>query len=237
MLVSFKCDMTRLTSPSPLGVAACIAAVANGKVIDWNYVRVARKLGFSVDRKKGDDLRNYPIESTRLQSVFPIMALGVAAFIPYGWTLQQGANLAAPLALQFIIGFCFIAALNTLNTLLVDLFPDRAATAAAACNFVRCLLGAVGSAVIDPMLRGMGYGWCFAFLGILMGVAVGLLWVENIYGMSWREKRFVKLEQRKRAQRGKADDEEAQVNTTDERGKVEDGDEISEAREIGETRR
>lgn len=225
------------TTFSPLGIAACIAAIANGKVIDWNYARVARKLGFPVDRKKGDDLRNYPIESTRLQTVFPVMALGVAAFIPYGWTLQQGANLAAPLVLQFIIGFTFIASLNTLNTLLVDLFPDRAATAAAACNLVRCLLGAVGSAVIDPMLRGMGYGWCFAFLGILMGVAMGLLWMEKVYGMSWRERRFVKLEQRKRAEESKADEEEAQVSTTDERGKVEAGDEGGETREITETRR
>lgn len=165
------------------------------------------------------------------------MALGVVAFIPYGWTLQQWANLTAPLVLQFIIGFCFIAALNTLNTLIVDLFPDRAATAAAACNLVRCLLGAVGSAVIDPMLRGMGYGWCFSFLGILMGVAMSMLWVEMVYGMGWRQKRLDKLERKKREQERKADDE-AQVSTTDERGKVEseDGGGVG-AREVGETRR
>lgn len=198
---------------------------------------MARKLGLPVDRKKGDDLRNYPIESTRLQTVFPAMALGVAVFIPYGWTLQQHAHVAAPLVLQFIIGFCFIAALNTLNTMLVDLFPDRTATAAAACNLVRCLLGAVGSAVIDPMLRGMGYGWCFAFLGILMGAAMGFLWVEKTYGMGWRMKRLEKLEQRKREQEEKAKDEEARVDMTDERGKVEGGDEGVDVGEVGETRR
>lgn len=194
-------------------------------------------MGLPVDRKKGDDLRNYPIESTRLQTVFPAMALGVAVFIPYGWTLQQQAHVAAPLVLQFIIGFCFIAALNTLNTMLVDLFPDRTATAAAACNLVRCLLGAVGSAVIDPMLRGMGYGWCFAFLGILMGAAMGFLWVEKTYGMDWRVKRLEKLEQRKREQEEKAKDQEARVDMTDERGKVEGGDEGLDVGEVGETRR
>lgn len=195
-------------------------------------------MGLPVDRKKGDDLRNYPIESTRLQTVFPAMALGVAAFIPYGWTLQQHAHIAAPLVLQFIIGFCFIAALNTLNTMLVDLFPDRTATAAAACNLVRCLLGAVGSAVIDPMLRGMGYGWCFAFLGLLMGAAMGFLWVEKTYGMGWRVQRLEKLEQRKREQERKANDEEARVDMTDERGKVEEGgDEGLDVGEVGEMRR
>lgn len=148
------------------------------------------------------------------------MAIGVAAFIPYGWTLQQHAHLAVPLVLQFIIGFCFIASLNTLNTLLVDLFPDRAATAAAACNLVRCWLGAVGAAVISQMLSGMGWGWCFAFLGLLMGAALGLLWVENVYGMGWREKRLAKIERKKREKEEKAD-EEVMVDAQDERGKEE----------------
>lgn len=147
-----------------------------------------------MDRKKGDDLREFPIEKTRLQTVFPGMALGIAAFIPYGWVLEQRAPLVAPLILQFIISFCFIASLNTLNTLLIDLFPDRPATAAAACNLVRCWLGAVGAAVIDHMLTGMGWGWCFAFLGFVMAAAMGLLWVESVYGMVWREKRFGRLQ-------------------------------------------
>ncbi|KAJ5595272.1 uncharacterized protein N7459_001480 [Penicillium hispanicum] len=193
----------------PLGISACLSAVLNGKAIDYNYTRTAQKLGLPVDRKKGDDLRAYPIERTRLQTVFPVMALGIAAFIPYGWTLQQHAHLAAPLVLQFIIGFCFIASLNTLNTLLVDLFPDRPATAAAACNLVRCWLGAIGAAVIDQMLNGMGWGWCFAFLGLLMGAAMGLLWMESVYGMGWREKRLAKIEREKRQKEERADVEVA----------------------------
>lgn len=125
------------------------------------------------------------------------MAIGVAAFIPYGWVLQQRVHLAAPLVLQFIIGFCFVASLNCLNTLLVDLFPDKPATAASACNFFRCCLGAVGAAVISQMLSGMGWGWCFVFLGLVMAVGMGLLWVENVYGMGWREKRLLKIERKK----------------------------------------
>lgn len=193
----------KLTHNSPLGASACIGAILNGKLIDHNYRRTAKKLGLPVDRKKGDDLRNFPIEKTRLQTVFPLMGLGIAAFIPYGWVLQQHSPLVAPLILQFIIGFCFVASLNTLNTLLVDLFPDRASTAAAACNLVRCWLGAVGAATIDQMLRGMGWGWCFAFLGILMAVSLGALWMESLYGMKWRGKRLVRMDQhRERKERG-----------------------------------
>ncbi|KAJ5169428.1 uncharacterized protein N7500_002211 [Penicillium coprophilum] len=188
----------------PLGVSSCLGAVLYGKVIDYNYERTAQNLGFPVDRKKGDDLRSFPIERARLQTVFPVMAIGVAAFIPYGWILQQRVHLAAPLVLQFIIGFCFVASLNCLNTLLVDLFPDKPATAASACNLVRCCIGAVGAAVISQMLGGMGWGWCFVFLGLVMAVGMGLLWVENACGMGWREKRFLKIERKKMQKEARA---------------------------------
>lgn len=149
------------------------------------------------------------------------MILGIVAFIPYGWTLQQHASVAAPLVLQFIIGFCFVAALNSLNTLLVDLFPDRAATAAAACNLVRCFQGAIGAAVIDQMLNGMGWGWCFAFLGIVMAVAMSLLWMEYVYGMRWRQKRLEKLEEKREQER--KDEEAVPVQADQARVKADGG--------------
>lgn len=181
----------------PFGVSSCFGAILYGKVIDHNYKRIAQRLKLPVDRKKGDDLRAFPIEQARLQTVFPVMTVGIAAFIPYGWVLQQRVNLAAPLVLQFIMGFCFVAALNCLNTLLVDLFPEKPATAAAACNLVRCFLGAIGAAVINQMLSGMGWGWCFVFLGLTMAADIGLLWVENAYGMGWRGKRMAKADRKK----------------------------------------
>lgn len=41
---------------------------------------------------------------------------------------------------------------------MVDLFPGRSASATAANNFYRCLMGAGGTAVIDPILARMGPG-------------------------------------------------------------------------------
>ena len=88
----------------PFGVSSCLDAALYGKEIDYNYKRIPQRLGLPVDRKKGDNLRRFPIERARLQTVFPVMAVGIAAFIPYGWVLQQRVNLAAPLVLQFIRG-------------------------------------------------------------------------------------------------------------------------------------
>jgi MFS family permease len=50
----------------PLGIGCAIASFTNGKMMDYNYKRVAREVGFTVDRKRGDDLRHFPIERARI---------------------------------------------------------------------------------------------------------------------------------------------------------------------------
>ncbi|KAL4891914.1 major facilitator superfamily domain-containing protein [Aspergillus ambiguus] len=160
---------------------ACIGAILNGKLLDRSYRRTVQRLGLPTDRKRGDDLRHF----------FPVVAVGLVAFVPYGWTLDRQAPLAVPLVLQFFVGFSFVAANSTLSTLLVDLFPDRPATASAASNLVRCWLGAVGAAVIDSMLWAMGAGLCFTFWGLVLCLEVG---------MRWREKRAVRLEKQRQQQ-------------------------------------
>ncbi|KIW98570.1 uncharacterized protein Z519_00231 [Cladophialophora bantiana CBS 173.52] len=184
----------------PLGIAAAIGAFCNGRLLDWNYQRMARKLGMTVDRKRGDDLHNFPVERARLQAVFPFQALQVAALVPYGWALERHASLAAPLVLQFVLGFCLVVASNSISTLLSDIYPGSVSTASAASNLVRCMLGAVGAAVVDNMLTSLGLGWCFVLVGLLMAAATAFLYIETQCGMRWRQTRWQKLEQRKEKQ-------------------------------------
>ncbi|EXJ59815.1 hypothetical protein A1O7_03962 [Cladophialophora yegresii CBS 114405] len=187
----------------PLGVAAAVGAFCNGHLLDRNYSRIARKLGRTVDRKRGDDLRDFPIERARLQTVFFVQALQVAALLPYGWALERGASLAVPLVLQFLLGFSGVVASNSVSTLLSDIYPNSVATASAASNLLRCLLGAVGAATVDSMLSSMGLGWSFIFVGLLMASATGLLWAELTWGMGWRQKRWQRLEMKRQAEEEK----------------------------------
>lgn len=55
---------------------------------------------------------------------------------------------------------------------------------------MRCGLSAVGIAAIDPLMRDMGYGWYFTFLGLLGG-SLGILGSRLVFfhGMKWRGKR------------------------------------------------
>lgn len=83
---------------------------------------------------------------------------------------------------------------KVMSTMLVDLYPLSPATATAANNLVRCLVGAAGTAVIIQMINGMGRGWCFTFIAAVIFVTSPLLWVELKWGPKWREQRRVRVE-------------------------------------------
>ena len=85
---------------------------------------------------------------------------------------------------------------KVMSTMLVDLYPSSPATATAANNLVRCLVGAAGTAVIIQMINGMGRGWCFTFIAAVIFFTSPLLWVELKWGPKWREQRRVRVEKR-----------------------------------------
>lgn len=196
------------------GSGAFIAALVAGKAMDWNYRRVAKKVGFAIDRKRGDDLRTFPIErksipnlpqllrnltnppGARLQVAFPALMIGNTSVLVYGWVLQQEVHLAVPLILQFLMGVFLAGSFNVLSVLLVDLYPQKPATATAANNLVRCAFGAAGTAVIFEMRDAMGTGWCFAFIGLVMFAVSQILWLLTKYGPGWREERRKRMEGR-----------------------------------------
>ncbi|POS74004.1 MFS transporter [Diaporthe helianthi] len=179
----------------PYGVACGLTTLVQGRILDWNYRRLANRIGFAIDKRGGDDLRHYPIELCRLQLAAPVIATGVVALIGYGWTLEARANLGAPLAMLFLIGLGLVGGHSILNTLIVDLYPQSPATGIAANNLGRCLLSAGGSAVVKLLVQAIGYGWCFTLVGSLLAVFSPLLYLLVIWGPKWREQRRVEVEQ------------------------------------------
>jgi multidrug resistance protein len=178
----------------PFGLGATIASIVNGKVLDFNYRRLAKQLNFPLTKNRETDLRNFPIEKARLQLAFPLLALGSISVLVFGWFLNYGIHLAAPTCILFLMGLTLTGAFNTISTLLVDLYPTQAAKATAANNIVRCLLGAGATALIDPMISAMGRGWCFTFIALVMMATTPLLLIVIRKGPSWREERRLKEE-------------------------------------------
>jgi len=178
----------------PFGLGASIASILNGKFLDYNYRRIAKSINFPLVENRHTDLRNFPIEKARLQIAFPMLSVGSACIIAFGWFLNYGVHLAAPTIILFVMGLSLTGAFNTVSTLLVDFYPTQAAKATAANNFVRCLVGAGATALIDPMLSAMGRGWCFTFIALVMLATSPLLWFEMRKGPQWREERRLKEE-------------------------------------------
>ncbi|KAJ5362939.1 hypothetical protein N7541_003783 [Penicillium brevicompactum] len=176
----------------PFGLGATIASIVNGKFLDHNYRRIAKKVNFPLTKNRDTDLREFPIEKARLQIAFPLLALGSLSVLAFGWVLNYRVHLAAPTCILFIMGLTLTGAFNTISTLLVDLYPTQAAKATAANNFMRCLLGAGATALIDPMLAAMGKGWCFTFIALVMLATTPLLLIVIRRGPNWREERRLK---------------------------------------------
>ncbi|KAI7881315.1 MFS general substrate transporter [Lichtheimia hyalospora FSU 10163] len=174
----------------PLGVGCVIGAYTNGYLMDRSFKVEARNYG--CEPKVGRLPIDFPVFRCRLRTTWiNIIFIDIIAIV-YGWLLQQRVHLAAPLILQFVYGISIMGANNTFQTLMIDLYPGKGASITASNNFVRCLLGAVATVVIDPGISGVGVGWMFTILGLIMTASNLLLVILRIYGPRWRKARMEK---------------------------------------------
>jgi MFS family permease len=179
----------------PFGIGCLIAPILGGRLLDWNFRRLAVKHGFPVDKKRATDLKDFPLEQARIQVAWPLVVVGDAALLCYGWVMHMETNLAAPLVLLFFIGLCLTGSFNCNSVMLVDLYPLSPSTATAANNLVRCFMGAGGTAIIIIMIDSMGRGWCFTFIASVVMLFSPILWILRKYGQGWRNARTERLEE------------------------------------------
>ena len=69
--------------------------------------------------------------------------------------------------------------------------PANPATATASNNLVRCWMGGAGGALVIPMIDGMGRGWCFTFVALVLLLLTPILLVLQKSGPRWRKARMV----------------------------------------------
>jgi len=190
----------------PFGFGSTIGALVNGQLLDRNFARWCRKLDVQVRKGRDQDLSNFPIERARLEIALPATYVASAMTIVFGWVLDVEGPLAAILVVLFLTSFSMTVAFNVTSTLLVDFYPKSPATATAANNLVRCLLGAGATAAVIPMVNAMGRGWTFTFLALLLLVASPMMWLNIWYGMKWRAERKERDERKQQAREAKRSD-------------------------------
>ncbi|KAH7399691.1 major facilitator superfamily domain-containing protein [Pyrenochaeta sp. MPI-SDFR-AT-0127] len=174
----------------PFGTASFLAPLLTGLLLDWNFQRVALAVGISVERKRTQSMATFPIEKARMTIALPMAVMGALALLCYGWVLEVNGPLAAALVLQFVIGLSVTGAFQVMNVVIVDYHPQNPATATAANNLVRCWTGAVANYLIILMVDGMGRGWCFTFVGLVLFFSSSALLVLLKLGPQWRKTRL-----------------------------------------------
>ena len=178
----------------PIGVGAMVAALVNGRVLDWNFKRHCKRLGIPITKGRQSVLRDFPIERARFEIAIPLLYCAIALIIVYGWIIQINASLAGPLVLLFFVAYSLSGAFNVMSTLIVDLHPGKAGAATAANNLARCLTGAGFTAAVIPLIDRIGRGWTYTFISLLWLVASPLLWAVIKWGPGIREARRVRDE-------------------------------------------
>jgi multidrug resistance protein len=170
----------------------------NGQLLDRNFRRFARKLSIPLRPGRQTDLTHFPIERARLQIALPAIYTTLLLILAFGWTLHFSGPLPLLLVILFFQSLTMSMAFNVTSTLLIDYYPGKSATATAANNLVRCLLGAGATAAIVPMIESWGRGWAFTALVGFLGVTSPLVWAVWVRGERWRGERREREEERRK---------------------------------------
>lgn len=162
------------------GLGSIIGTVTTGRILDLDYAKIKRS-----SAERGVEI---PLEKARLRTLYMWSGLICVSTLGFGWTIDKHVHVAAPIIFTFVLGWAAISNHMIVTTFLVDIYPKRSASAAAALNFGRCLMGAGGTAAVGPLIARIGVGWTFTMMVGLMILSDGLIVLQMIYGPIWRRR-------------------------------------------------
>lgn len=186
----------------PNGLGTIVGSTIIGNLMNQAYraaeddYRTSHGLPASYSLPKKALPADFPIEHARLKHTKWITALFVISTSAYGFSLSTPAItslpgwIAVPLLLQFFIAATSNAVFATNQTMVSDLCPGKGASSTAINNLVRCSMGAIGVAIVEQLIAGMGPGGAFLVLGLVTVAVVPLLVVQWYWGPMWRRERM-----------------------------------------------
>ncbi|KAL3472582.1 major facilitator superfamily domain-containing protein [Aspergillus californicus] len=181
----------------PLGVGSLTSRWTVGRLLDVNFRREANRQGLRIESNKQQDIEKFNIEVARLAVTIPIVYMACLFIIGYGWVMEEKTSLAACMVLLFFTGHLTTGSFSALNTLVVDINRASPATAVAANNLFRCLLGAGAVAIANPLIDRIGIGWSATVVAALWLIFSPCLLAVYFWGHSWREEKRVRLMNKK----------------------------------------
>lgn len=186
--------------PNFIGAIAGSALIGN--LLDADFKRACsvykhnRFLPYSITIHRQNLPADFPIEHTRLIRVPTFAIILITSLSAYGYTLAYpsltslGGWIVLPLFLQFLIAASAHAICGIHQTLISDLWPnDTSGAASLTSNLVRSVFAAIGVAIVQKVIEGIGRGPTFLALGIVVLVLVPLPIIQWYFGERWRSVR------------------------------------------------
>ena len=177
----------------PFGAGPLLIRPFVGKMMDANFRRHVRRSGVEINKNVQYSIKNFPIERARLEISLGFAYLSCISIIPYGWVMgMKHPPLPAALILLFFMDLSSSAAFQPLSALVIDTNPKSSAAASAANNLVRCLLGAGGVAIVNPLFNSLGRGWTATLIALVLVLTSSFWWLVIIWGPHWRIEKEIK---------------------------------------------
>ncbi|RAH77888.1 MFS general substrate transporter [Aspergillus japonicus CBS 114.51] len=173
----------------PMGLGSLTSRYTVGFLLDRTFRRHAHAQQLRIIRNTQQDISAFDIERARLTVAIPLAYAAALVFVAYGWVMQARVSLAGPVLTLFVGSHLLTGAFTALSTLIVDLNRGSPATAVAANNLVRCLLGAGATAGAAPVIERIGIGWMAVVMAVVWVVASPCLWGVYLWGFGWRRAR------------------------------------------------
>ena len=182
----------------PLGIGSLTSRWTVGRILDKNFHRLAHVHGIPIIHNRQQDISSFPVEVARLQVTLPLVYGSCLAIVAYSWVMEYKTSLVGPLIMLFFVGHLVTGAFTSLSTLIVDMNKDAPATAVAANNLFRCLMGAGAAAIANPLIDRIGIGWTGTFIALLWFAFSPSLWAVRKWGIEWRSEAHARHEQKRK---------------------------------------
>ncbi|KAJ7342359.1 MFS general substrate transporter [Mycena albidolilacea] len=171
------------------GVGGLLGSVVIGKVMDHDYEAQLRADYPGIEIKGNEQYQVVNVEKARLRSLLYHAPLFLAGILIFGWTVSPRIHMAVSVVAMFAVGWLDCCIFTVYSTVLVDLFENQASMSSASSTLIRCLLGAVGTSTIQPMIQAMGTGWAFTTLTGIGVLIMPLVWFQIRFGPTYRRRR------------------------------------------------
>lgn len=146
----------------PQGIACLLGSFSAGRALDMYY----KYRHGAYEAKYADIEDKPPFNKVRVRIDMCVVpaCLQVVGLVIFGWCLEYKRHI-----ISIIISTCLISASSSafiaaVTTMLVDLFPLQSSASSSCMNLVRCLLAAVGVAVLEKMVSALSLGGTYTLL-------------------------------------------------------------------------